>query len=506
MSKTLMEIRELLKKSAKYLKIEPKILEIISVPERIFQVFFPVKMDSGEVRIFEGYRVQYNSARGPYKGGIRFHPRVDLEEVKTLAFLMVVKCAVVDLPFGGGKGGVNVDPKTLSKGELERLSRGYIRAIADVIGPYKDVPAPDVNTNSKIMAWMVDEYGRALRSPAGNFLRGQTSRQQSASLGDSSKIWRAPRALILEENEILATFTGKPIKMGGSEGREEATGLGGLYVLQALLARLNSKLEARNSKQYRNLNDQNSKRFGFRISDFGFPRPLTVAVQGFGNVGFNIAKFLYEARLPAPEAAAFGGQAGFKIVALSDSKGAIVLGRYNDTYHHSEEGFNPNLVLECKREKGTVASCYCVGSVCDLKFGKSISQEELLTLPVDILVPAALENVITKDNASKIKAKIILEMANGPVTPGADEILYKKGITVVPDILANAGGVTVSYFEWKQNLLNRHWTENEVNKKLKAKLTKAFDDVWKTSQRHKVDLRTGAYILAIERIAGKYRE
>lgn len=469
MSKTLMEIRELLKKSAKYLKIEPKILEIISVPERIFQVFFPVKMDSGEVRIFEGYRVQYSSARGPYKGGIRFHPQVDLEEVKTLAFLMVVKCAVVDLPFGGGKGGVNVDPKTLSKGELERLSRGYIRAIADVIGPYKDVPAPDVNTNAKIMGWMTEAYATEVKS---------------------QKL-----KVKIKDSEILATFTGKPIGMGGSEGREEATGRGGVYVLLATLAKLqraeNRRQKTDSGKTEKTESDLPSSVQSAVCHLSSVNRPLTVAVQGFGNVGFNFAKFLHEA--------------GFKVVALSDSKGAIILGRYHDLNQWiKEEGFNPELVMKCKKEKGTVAGCFCVGSVCDLRYGKVVSQEELLELPVDILVPAALENVITKDNALQIRAKIILEMANGPVTAEAEEILAKRKIVVIPDILANSGGVTVSYFEWKQNLLNKHWTEDEVNKKLKEKMEKALGEVWDMGEKYGVDLRTAAYILALERIAKSY--
>ncbi len=408
--------------------IKPEILEILSVPERTFLVNFPVKMDNGTIRLFEGYRVQHNSARGPYKGGIRYHPTADLDEVKTLAFLMMIKCAVSDIPMGGGKGGVKVDPKRLSEGELERMSRAYARAISDAVGPYKDVPAPDVNTNGQIMSWMVDEF-------------------RKFQLKNSK--------LQYKDNEILATFTGKPLDKGGSEGREEATGKGGLFVLQALLKKL-------------------------KMAD----KELTVAVQGFGNVGFNIAKFL--------------GEAGFKVMGLADSKGSILLAK------DSQKGFDPQTVLACKKEKGSVAGCYCVGSVCDLKFGKTIKDEELLELPVDILVPAALENVITADNASKIKAKIILEMANGPITPEADVILKKRGIPVIPDILANSGGVTVSYFEWKQNLENVHWTKNQVNEKLKEKMTKAVDAIWEISEKKKVDLRTAAYILAVQRIAEKY--
>ncbi len=407
--------------------IKPEILEILSVPERTFLVNFPVKMDDGSTRLFEGYRVQHNSARGPYKGGIRYHPNADLDEVKTLAFLMMIKCAVADIPMGGGKGGVKVDPKALSEKELEELSRAYARSISDVVGPYKDVPAPDVNTNGKIMSWMVDEYGKYVKS----------------------------QKLNVKSNGISATFTGKPLDKGGSEGREEATGKGGLYVLQAMLKKLNME-----------------------------EKQLTAAVQGFGNVGYNMAKFLHEA--------------GFKIIGLSDSKGSILLSK------DKEEGFDPSTVLTCKKEKGSVAGCYCVGSVCDLKFGKTISQDELLELPVDVLVPAALENVINADNAKKIKAKIILEMANGPITPEADVVLKKREIPVIPDILANSGGVTVSYFEWKQNLDNEHWTKEQVNTKLKDKMEKAVDAIWEISQKKKVDLRTAAYILAVQRIAAKY--
>ncbi len=416
-----------IKEAGKLANIKPEIIEILSVPERTFLVNFPVKMDNGTVKLFEGYRVQHNSARGPYKGGIRYHPTADLDEVKTLAFLMMIKCAVSDIPMGGGKGGVKVNPKELSEGELERMSRAYARAISDAIGPYKDVPAPDVNTNGKIMSWMVDEFDKT----------NKTNKKY-------------------KKNEILATFTGKPLDKGGSEGREEATGKGGLFVLQALLKKL-------------------------KMAD----KELTVAVQGFGNVGFNIAKFLEEA--------------GFKVMGLADSKGSILLAK------DSQKGFDPQTVLACKKEKGSVAGCYCVGSVCDLKFGKTIKDEELLELPVDILVPAALENVITADNAPQIKAKIILEMANGPITPEADVILKKRGIPVIPDILANSGGVTVSYFEWKQNLSGEHWSKKEVNEKLKEKMTKAVDAIWEISQEKKVDLRTAAYILAAQRIAEKYK-
>lgn len=395
----------------------PQILSLLSLPQRIIDVNVPLLLDDGSLKIFHGYRVQYNNWRGPYKGGIRFHPQVDLDEVKALALWMMIKCAVVDIPFGGGKGGVVVDPKKLSERELERLSRGYVRAIADVIGPELDVPAPDVNTNAKIMGWMVDEY-----------MKGK------------------------HDEKLRATFTGKAIKDGGSEGREEATGLGGVYVLQSVLKKL-------------------------RFS------PKTVAVQGFGNVGYNVTKFLVEAGLPA-------GRQGFKVIAVSDSRGGI----------HVPDGVNPELTLECKKKNGYLAGCYCSGSVCDLSKGRPILQEALLELPVDILVPAALENVITKENASKIKAKIILEMANGPTTPDADEILQKRGVVVIPDVLANSGGVTVSGFEWEQNMKGEHWSKDEVNTKLKKSMEKATDAVWKASQRLNVTLRAAAFSVALERI------
>jgi len=406
-------------------------------PEKIIQVFFPVKMDNGEIKIFEGYRVQYTSIKGPYKGGIRFHSQVSMDEVKALSFWMGIKCAVSNLPLGGGKGGVIVDPKKLSEGELERLSKEYIKAIFPDIGAYRDIPAPDVNTNPKIMSWMVDEYIKAQNNVK------------------SSK---------LKMNEMMATFTGKPLDRGGSEGRTEATGRGGVYILQALLLKLNSKFKAN--------------------------KDLTVAVQGFGNVGYFVAKILAES--------------GFKVVAVSDSRGGITtLKKPNFKQHEEVEGIDIEKTLKCKKEKGSVAGCYCLGSICDIKNRdkfKEITNEELLELPVDILIPSALENQITKENANKIKAKIILEMANGPTTPEADELLYKKGIIVIPDVLANSGGVTVSFFEWQQNLHGEHWKEEAVNKKLKAKMEEAVFDLWKISSKYKIDLRMGAFVLALERM------
>lgn len=459
-------MRDILEKAGQLLKLRPDILKVIMTPERIFEVFIPVKMDNGEIKIFEGYRVQYNSALGPYKGGIRYHPEVDLEEVKNLAFLMAIKCAVADLPLGGGKGGIKVDPKKLSEGELERLSRGYVQKIADVIGPYKDVPAPDVNTNAKIMGWMVDEYGKYIRAGGHEFshstLLSSTRKfiHSTQSLRDNGTAVNVELSKIvahhplLTENEILATFTGKPLNSGGSQGREEATGKGGLYVLQTILNKLKTK-------------DQKLK------------TKLTVAVQGFGNVGYFIAQFLFEQ--------------GFKIMALSDSQGAI----------YFEEGFDPAKTMVCKKGKGQIANCYCAGSVANGKCGVKISNDKLLELPVDILVPAAMGGIIHKGNARKIKAKIILEMANDPITQEADKILSAKGITIVPDILANSGGVTVSYFEWEQNLLGKYWSKDEVNKKLNEKMTKATTDIWQIAQKYQVDLRLAAYVLALQKIVAQ---
>lgn len=415
------------------------LLEVLSKPEKTIALNIPVQMDSGKIKVFSGYRVQYNSLRGPYKGGIRFHPQVNMEEVKALSFWMMVKCAVIDVPFGGGKGGVTVNPKNLSEKELESLTRGYVRKLYPNIGPYLDIPAPDVNTNAKIMAWIVDEYEKTVKM-------------------QNSKVK-------IEKGEILAVVTGKPLEKGGSQGRGEATGRGGMLALKAILKKLSTGQHQQSAKT---------------------DCPLTVAVQGFGNVGYHLAQFLHEA--------------GFVIVGLVDSKGAIVCN------HEFKEGFNPDLVLACKRKKGTVADCYCIGSVCDLRFGKPISQEEFLRLPVDILVPAALENVITKKNAAKIQAKIILEMANGPIAPEADEILQRRGILVIPDVLANAGGVAVSYFEWLQNISGKKWSLGRVNRKLKELMEKAVEEIWERSRSYKVGFRTAAYILALERIWKSYSD
>jgi len=449
-----------LKKAGKKLpRAYAKALKLLEQPKRIVNVAIPVIMDTGELKIFQGYRVQFNNNLGPYKGGIRFHPNVSLDEVKALGLWMTMKCAVADLPLGGSKGGIVVDPKTLSEKELEQLSRGYARSIADCIGPDIDVPAPDVNTNGVIMGWMVDEFIK-IKSDQSDQFTNPTNKKSNVKFSKRQKEF------------LSSTFTGKLMKDGGSEGREEATGQGGLYVLLAILAKFPT------SPRLRGTGKSNSEllpagRHGATRNSF------TVAVQGFGNVGYNVARLLKDA--------------GFTIVAVSDSKGGIYV----------PEGLDPKQTLECKKKTGQLAGCYCTGSVCDVKKGKKITNDELLELPVDILVPSALENVITKENAPKIKAKLILEMANGPTTPEADEILFKRGIPVVPDILSNSGGVTVSCFEWMQNRVGEHWTKEEVNKKLKKKMEVATGAVWDASQKLGTSLRTAAFTVALGRIFEK---
>jgi len=396
----------IIEEASEKLGIEKHIVEIIKRPQRIIEVTIPVKMDNGDIKVFTGYRVQHNNARGPYKGGIRFHPIVNLDEVKALATLMSLKCAVVNIPFGGAKGGVAVDPKQLSKDELERLSRGYIRAIAPFIGPNIDIPAPDVGTDSQIMAWMFDEY---------------------------SKIYGFNPAVI----------TGKPIEIFGSKLRDIATSLGGKFVLDVI------------------------------VEKYKLNRPITVAIQGAGNVGGGMLKVLSE-------------DPRYKVVAISDSKGGI----------YNEDGLNLE-VLNVKEK---------TGSVTNYEKGEKISNEELLELDVDVLVPAALENQITRDNTDKIKAKIVLELANAPISADADPILNERGIIVVPDILANAGGVTVSYFEWVQNLQGFYWSEEKIKEELKNIMENSTKDALKVSEEKRVPLREAAYLLAVNRIATAIRK
>lgn len=390
----------------------------LKVPDNILQGEVEVAMDDGSTQTFPAYRSQHNRARGPYKGGIRFHHGVTLEEVKALSMWMTWKCAVTGIPYGGAKGGVAVDPNTLSLRELERLARAYARFLGTNVGPWLDVPAPDVNTTSQIMAWMVDEWEQTV----------------------------AKKSLV--QVNPLAAFTGKPLGLGGSEGREEATGLGGTYILEELAAAVG----------------------------WSRKQDVTIAVQGFGNVGYWFAHH--------------ADQLGYKIVAVSDSKGGIFV----------KNGLNPEKTLECKRQTGEISQCPCSDDHCDVKLGEVISNQELLELEVDVLVPSALENVITVENAARIKAKYIIELANGPVTPEADTILTEKNIVSVPDVLANAGGVTTSYFEWVQNLGGYYWPKSEVLAKLQPLMTSAFRQMWQLHQLEKLTPREAAYMAAIKKV------
>ncbi|MFH1649184.1 MAG: Glu/Leu/Phe/Val dehydrogenase [Candidatus Woesearchaeota archaeon] len=391
-----------------HISISPEAKLVLSQPIEVLEAAIPVHMDDGSLKIFTAFRSRYNNALGPTKGGIRFHPNVSKDEVVSLSFWMTFKCAVTGLPLGGGKGGVIVDPKKLSKHELERLSRGYVKAFYDILGPERDIPAPDVYTTPMIMGWMADEYSSIARK------------------------------------HVPAVFTGKPLALGGSLGRDTATARGGFFVLNDVIAKL------------------------------GMKAPLRVAVQGFGNAGYNIAKYLHDA--------------GHHIVAVSDSKGGI-----------TGKALDPELVMEHKEKKGMIDDAYFKGSVSDS--GSKITNEELLETECDVLVPAALEGQLTAKNASKIKAKVILELANGPTTPEADAIFDKKGILVIPDILANAGGVTVSYFEWVQNRLGEYWTAEQVDEKLKKRMSEAFNAIWDEKEKYKTSMRTAAYISATKRIS-----
>jgi len=389
--------------AAERLDLEDGMRRVLREPRRELTVHFPVHMDDGSVRVFTGFRVQHNLGRGPAKGGIRYHQNVSLDEVKALAMWMTWKCAVVGIPFGGGKGGVIVDPKQLSKKELEALSRRFFTEIEVLVGPEKDIPAPDVNTNAQVMAWFMDTY---------SMHAGYT---------------------------VPGVVTGKPISLGGSEGRNEATARGTVYCI----------VEA-------------SRHLGIEL-----PK-ATVAIQGFGNAG-SIAAQLISAE-------------GATVVAVSDSTGGI----------HNADGLEVNKVIKWKQEHGTVQG---------FPGSKDISNAEVLEVPCDILIPAALEGQITAANADNIKARLIAEAANGPTTPDADEILWKKSIFMIPDILCNAGGVTVSYFEWVQDLNRDHWSEAEVNDKLKGIMVKAFQETLAIARREQCYMRTAAYLLAVERVA-----
>ena len=389
--------------AARLLGLDPGIWKILTNPKRQIVVSCPIQMDNGEIEVFTGYRVQYNITLGPAKGGIRYHPDVSLDEVTALAAWMTWKCAVAHVPFGGGKGGIVCDPTRMSRRELEALTRRYVAEIIDAIGPEKDVPAPDVNTNDQIMAWIMDTY--------------------SMHVGHTS----------------TAVVTGKPIEMGGSLGRREATGRGVMIVTR-----------------------EAAKHLGLDITK------ATVAVQGFGNVGSVSADLI--------------AKLGAKIVAVTDWKGGV----YNPA------GLDIPKMLDYAKQNKTIEG---------FPGGDPLENEQLFELDVDILVPAALENQITEENAGVIKAKIVAEGANGPTTPEAHRQLHERGIFVIPDILANAGGVTTSYFEWVQDRHGYFWEEQEVNKRLEAKMMEAFDDVLQTSLKYKTDLRTAAYVVAINRVA-----
>ncbi len=393
---------EQFQRAADLMKLDPNVQEILRKPRRILSINFPVKMDDGRILLYQGFRSQHNNALGPYKGGIRFHPNVTIDEVKALSMWMTWKCAVAGIPFGGAKGGVTVNPKTLSHAELERLSRSFFSLISEIVGPFRDIPAPDVYTDSQTMAWFMDEYSKN------------------------------------DRNNPFAVVTGKPLIIGGSLGRDSATGRG---------VSVNIEEAARHMK-----------------IDL---KKASCAIQGFGNVGSFTHMFLEEA--------------GVKVVAVSDSKGGI----------HKKTGIWFNDVSAHKKK---------TGSIMNLPGGENITNEELLELDVDILVPAALEDVITEKNAPKIRAKLVAEGANGPTTPEADDILFKNDIALIPDILANSGGVSTSYLEWVQNLQHLYWSAEEVDHRLTAIMKKAFAEVWKTSQEYNVDMRTGAYIYAIAKV------
>ncbi|MEM9091395.1 MAG: Glu/Leu/Phe/Val dehydrogenase [Cyanobacteria bacterium P01_F01_bin.53] len=412
MPKTLLtDASRRLEKAARYAPISEDATERLKFPKASLKVAIPLRMDDGSLRVFEGYRVRYDDTRGPTKGGIRFHPKVTLDEVQSLAFWMTFKCAAVNLPFGGAKGGITLNPKELSKFELERLSRGYIDAIAPFIGPDLDIPAPDVYTNSMIMGWMMDQYS------------------------------------IIQGKRSPAVITGKPVSMGGSLGRSTATGTGAFFVLQTMMAKHNK-----------------------------VPSETTVAVQGFGNAGSVIARQLFEA--------------GYKVVAVSDSKGGI----YNGG------GLNIPDVQQFKDTNHTMKAVYCHDSVCSIVEHDTLTNEEILSLDVDILIPAALENQITRENADSIQAKYIFEVANGPVTADADEILEKKGIALFPDILVNAGGVMVSHFEWVQNRSGLYWRQDKVEEELRSRITEEAETIWQIAKKDTVSFRTAAYIHALSRL------
>lgn len=397
-----------LEDTGKLLNISSDVIEILKHPRRVIVTSLPVRRDNQKIDVFTGYLVLHNPWRGPYKGGIRYHPKVDLDEVKALAMWMTWKCAVVDIPYGGAKGGIACNPKEMSRGEIERLTRRFTATLMDDLGPFKYVPAPDVYTDEQVMAWIMDTYST---------IKGYS---------------------------VPEVVTGKPVSLGGSLGRREATGRG-----VAICAREAAKI------------------LNLDI------RKLTIAIQGFGNVGSNAAKIL--------------ASMGAKIIAVSDSTGGI----------YNPEGINPEKLFEFKSKTGMVSN---------FPDAKNIPKDEVLTIECDILIPAALENQINGKNAKEIKAKIICEGANGPTTPEADTILNRNKVFIVPDILANTGGVTASYFEWVQNLTRERWSEEEVNSKLEQKIIKSFYDVYRTAEKENVNMRTAAMILAVKRVTDAFEK
>ena len=395
--------RKQVKTACDRLNADPAVYEILKSPQRVLEVTFPVKLDNGTVKTFTGYRSQHNNAVGPYKGGVRFHPNVNLDEVKALSIWMTIKCCVAGIPYGGGKGGITLDPRDYSEAELERIARAYSEAISPLIGEKIDIPAPDVNTNGKIMSWMVDAYENVVKKSA------------------------------------PGVFTGKPVEFGGSLARTEATGYGVNFAAVQALEKLGKDVKG-----------------------------ATYAIQGFGNVGYHTGYYAH--------------QSGAKVVAVSTVDVAI----------YNENGLDMEALFKEFQEKGFITN--------EAGYGKEISNAELLALDVDVLAPCALENQLTSENAGKVRAKIVVEGANGPTTPEADAILRQNGVLVVPDILANCGGVVVSYFEWVQNLQGYYWEFDEVQEKETVVLRRAFRDIWNLAQEYDVDLRTASYIMSIRRV------
>ena len=395
--------RKQVKTACDRLNADPAVYEILKSPQRVLEVTFPVKLDNGTVKTFTGYRSQHNNAVGPYKGGVRFHPNVNLDEIKALSIWMTIKCCVAGIPYGGGKGGITLDPRDYSEAELERISRAYSEAISPLIGEKIDIPAPDVNTNGKIMSWMVDAYENIVKKSA------------------------------------PGVFTGKPVEFGGSLARTEATGYGVNFAAVQALEKLGKDVKG-----------------------------ATYAIQGFGNVGYHTGYYAH--------------QSGAKVVAVSTVDVAI----------YNENGLDMEALFKEFQEKGFITN--------EAGYGKEISNAELLALDVDVLAPCALENQLTSENAGKVRAKIVVEGANGPTTPEADAILRQNGVLVVPDILANCGGVVVSYFEWVQNLQGYYWEFDEVQEKETVVLRRAFRDIWNLAQEYDVDLRTASYMMSIRRV------